>query len=48
LTDFKKIFIPNFIKIQLMGAAFSMGRTDITQIIVAFQNFANAAENIKL
>jgi hypothetical protein len=51
-TDFrKKAEIPNFIKIRPVGAKLSHadrhtdGRKDLTKLIVAFRNFANAPKN---
>jgi hypothetical protein len=42
----------NFVKIRTMGADFfhaggqTEGQTDITKLIVAFRNFANAPDNL--
>jgi hypothetical protein len=39
--------MPNFMKIRPVGAEFHTdGRTDMTQLIVAFRKFANAPKNI--
>jgi len=47
-TDFRKnIQISNFMKIRPVGAKLfhADGRTDMTKLIVAFRNFANAPKN---
>jgi hypothetical protein len=50
-TDIRKILISNFMKIRLVGAEMfhADGRTDewtdMTKLIVAFRNFANAPKN---
>ena len=40
--------IPNFMKIRLVGAELlhADGRTDMTRLIVALSNFANATTNL--
>jgi hypothetical protein len=39
--------ISNFIKIRTVGAEFHTdGRTDVTQLIVAFRKLANAPKNV--
>jgi hypothetical protein len=51
-TDFRKILISDFKKIRPVGAELfhagwrTDGRTDMTKLIVAFRNFANAPRNM--
>ena len=47
--SFEKFQISNFIKIRPMGAELfhADGHTDITKLIVAFCNFANASKNFQ-
>jgi len=51
LTDFRKIRTSSFMKIHSVGAEIfhtdrrTDGRTDMTKIIAAFRNFANAPKN---
>jgi len=43
----KNTQIQNFMKIRPLGAEFhTEGRTDMTQLIVTFHNFANAPKNV--
>jgi hypothetical protein len=46
-TDFRKNWIPNFIKIRQVGAELfhADGQMDMTKLTVAFRNFANAPKN---
>jgi hypothetical protein len=49
-TDFSRNpQISNLLKIRPLGAEFfhADGQTDMTKLIVAFRNFANAPENLK-
>ena len=45
---FKSTQVSNFVKIRTVGAELfhADGRTDMTELIVAFRNFANALKNV--
>ena len=47
LQIFEKIQISNFMNIRPMAAELlhADGRTDVTKLVVAFHNFANASRN---